>query len=56
LPNNRCVVQKFIVLETGQPTYELVNEALEFGGGREVLQATLNSTQLSPEFADGICC
>jgi hypothetical protein len=50
LPNGNCVTQKFIVLETGKPTYYLVNEAIVFWG-REVLNATLLSTQMSPEFS-----
>jgi hypothetical protein len=50
LPNGNCVVQKFIVLETGNPSCHLVNEAVVFWG-REVLDATLLSTQMSPEFS-----
>ncbi len=50
LPNGNCLTQKFIVLETGEPTYHLVNEAIVFWG-QEVLNATLLSTQMSPEFA-----
>ena len=51
LPNGNCVIQKFIILETGQTTYQLVNEALTFWGD-EVLKAQLSSVQLSPEFGN----
>ncbi|MGZ3943335.1 MAG: hypothetical protein ACXVJB_00260 [Mucilaginibacter sp.] len=51
LPNGNCLNQTFIVLETGEPTYHLINEALVFWG-KQVLNATLNSTQMSPEFSN----
>ncbi|MDB4926622.1 hypothetical protein [Mucilaginibacter sp.] len=50
LPNGHCVIEKFIVLETGKPSYQLIDEALVFWG-QTVLSATLNSTQMSPELA-----
>jgi hypothetical protein len=50
LPNGNCLNQKFIVLEKGEPTYHLINDALAFWG-QDVLNATLNSTQMSPEFS-----
>jgi hypothetical protein len=50
LPNGNCLNQAFIVLDTGEPTYHLINDALVFWG-KEVLNATLNSTQMSPEFS-----
>ncbi|MDB5088582.1 MAG: hypothetical protein JWR09_2576 [Mucilaginibacter sp.] len=51
LPNGHLVIQKFIVLEMGQPTYQLANDALAFWG-KEVLDAQLSSVQLSPEFGN----
>jgi hypothetical protein len=48
LPNGNCVVERFTV--TGEPTYAQINAALEFFG-KAVLEATLHSLQMSPEFA-----
>jgi hypothetical protein len=50
LPNGNCVAERFVVLESGQPTYSLINKALELFG-KEVLNAQLNSLQMSPDFA-----
>ena len=49
LPNGHMVIQKFAVLEAGEPTYQLANEALTYWG-KEVLEAELSSVQMSPEF------
>jgi hypothetical protein len=48
LPNGDCVIERFTV--TVEPTYAQINAALEFFG-KEVLDARLNSLQMSPEFA-----
>ena len=49
LPDGDCITERFTV--TGEPTYAQINAALEFFG-KEVLEATLNSLQMSPEFAN----
>lgn len=50
LPNGNCVTEKFVVLETGQATYESISQALELFG-KEVLNATVSATQMSPAFS-----
>ena len=49
LPGGNCVAERFTV--NGEPTYTQINAALEFFG-KEVLNASLNSLQMSPEFAN----
>jgi len=49
LPDGHCVVERFAV--TGEYSYAQINAALEFFG-KEALDATLNSLQMSPEFAE----
>jgi len=51
LPNGNCVTEKFIVLETGQPNYQLISQALELFG-KEVFDATISATQMSPAFSN----
>ena len=50
LPNGNCIVEKFLVLDSGRPTYTLINEALEFFG-RQILNAQFHSLLMSPGFA-----
>ena len=50
LPNGNCVIEKFVVPESGPQNDTLINEALEFFG-REVLHAELSALQMSPGFA-----
>ena len=50
LPNGNCVTEKFVVLETGQPNYQLISQALELFG-KEILDATISATQMSPAFS-----
>jgi hypothetical protein len=51
LSNGNCVTEKFIVLETGQPNYQLISQALELFG-KQVLDATISATQMSPAFSN----
>lgn len=49
-PDGHCVIEKFIVLDAGRPTYRLANEMLAYWG-LKVLSAELAAVQMSPEFA-----
>lgn len=51
LPNGHCVTEKFIVVETGEPTYQQISDALE-QFGREAFEGTIKATQMSPAFTD----
>ena len=50
LPNGNCVPEKFIVLDSHQPSYQAISQALE-QFGKEVLNATVSATQMSPAFS-----
>jgi len=50
LPNGNCVAEKFVVVDTNQPTYQTISQALE-QFGKEVLNATVSATQMSPAFS-----
>jgi len=49
LPNGNCVVERFSVTE--EATYAQINTALEHFG-KEAMDATLNTVQMSHEFAE----
>jgi len=49
LANGHCVVERFAV--TDEATYVQINAAREHFG-KEALDATLNTVQMSPEFAE----
>jgi len=49
LPNGNYVVERFTI--TGEANYAQINAALE-QFGKDALDATLNSLQMSPEFAE----
>lgn len=50
LPDGHCVIEKFIVLDEGRPTYRVASAMLAYWG-IVVLSAELSAVQMSPAFA-----
>jgi hypothetical protein len=50
LPNGKCVTERFRTIPSGEYAYEQIVDALE-QFGNQVLDAKINSLQMSPKFA-----
>jgi hypothetical protein len=50
LPGGNLVIQKFMVADTGKPTYELIKKAVVFWGKLVLEAGQASSIEMSPEF------